>query len=106
VDFGAFVAIPGKQEGLVHISELTQGRVEKVSDVVSEEDGVKVKVIGLDRGKIRLSMRYVDQETGEEIVKEQSSDAAPKDQSEENAGRGNNNSKNNDRKKKRRFFGQ
>ncbi len=68
VDFGAFVNFMGTRDGLVHISELAPRRVGKVSDVVSQGDSVKVKVIGFDdRGKIKLSMKVVDQETGEEI---------------------------------------
>ncbi|MBT3557231.1 MAG: polyribonucleotide nucleotidyltransferase [Rhodospirillales bacterium] len=68
VDFGAFVNFMGAKDGLVHISEMKNHRVGKVSDVVSEGDLVKVKLIGIDdRGKVKLSMRVVDQETGEEI---------------------------------------
>jgi polyribonucleotide nucleotidyltransferase len=68
VDFGAFVNFLGAKDGLVHISELAQGRVGKVTDVVKEGDKVKVKLIGLDdRGKVKLSMRLVNQETGEEL---------------------------------------
>jgi polyribonucleotide nucleotidyltransferase len=68
VDFGAFVNFFGAKDGLVHISELAPKRVEKVSDIVSEGDKVKVKLLGFDqRGKVRLSMKQVDQETGEEI---------------------------------------
>jgi polyribonucleotide nucleotidyltransferase len=68
VDFGAFVNFMGKKDGLVHISALSQERVEKVSDVINEGDQVKVKVIGFDkRGKVRLSMKEVDQETGDAI---------------------------------------
>jgi polyribonucleotide nucleotidyltransferase len=53
----------------VHISELAQGRVAKTSDVVNVGDQVKVKVIGFDeRGKVKLSMRVVDQQTGEDIT--------------------------------------
>jgi polyribonucleotide nucleotidyltransferase len=67
-DFGAFVNFLGSRDGLVHISELTQGRVAKTSDVVNVGDAVKVKVLGFDeRGKVKLSMRVVDQETGEDI---------------------------------------
>ncbi len=67
MDFGAFVNFIGSKDGLVHISELADRRVEKVSDVVKEGDMVKVKVLDIDdRGKVRLSMRLVDQETGEE----------------------------------------
>ncbi|MGE5147835.1 MAG: polyribonucleotide nucleotidyltransferase [Candidatus Eiseniibacteriota bacterium] len=68
VDFGAFVNFLGARDGLVHISELKRERVGKVSDVVKEGDQVKVKVLGVDdRGKVKLSMRAVDQETGEDI---------------------------------------
>jgi polyribonucleotide nucleotidyltransferase len=67
-DFGAFVNFLGARDGLVHISELTQGRVNKTSDVVSVGDVVKVKCLGFDdRGKVKLSMRVVDQATGEDI---------------------------------------
>lgn len=67
-DFGAFVKLWGNYEGLVHISELADRRVDKVSDVVEPGDVVKVKVLEYDdrTGKIRLSMRAVDQATGEE----------------------------------------
>jgi polyribonucleotide nucleotidyltransferase len=68
-DFGAFVNFLGAKDGLVHISELAQGRVAKTTDVVKQGDSVKVKVIGFDdRGKVKLSMRVVDQETGEDIT--------------------------------------
>ncbi|HRW60769.1 MAG TPA: polyribonucleotide nucleotidyltransferase [Defluviicoccus sp.] len=68
VDFGAFVNFLGNRDGLVHISELASARVNKVNDVVQVGDMVKVKVIGIDdRGKIKLSMRAVDQATGEDI---------------------------------------
>jgi polyribonucleotide nucleotidyltransferase len=68
VDFGAFVNFYGSKDGLVHISQLAKGRVNKSSDVVSEGQKVKVKLMGFDdRGKVRLSMRVVDQETGADI---------------------------------------
>ncbi|EKE09557.1 MAG: hypothetical protein ACD_16C00137G0008 [uncultured bacterium] len=68
VDFGAFVNFFGSQDGLIHISELAPRRVEKVTDVVKENDEVFVKVLEMDsRGKIRLSMKRVDQKTGKEI---------------------------------------
>ena len=68
VDFGAFVNFFGAKDGLVHISQLAKGRVAKASDVVKEGDKVKVKLVGFDdRGKVRLSMRIVDQQTGEDI---------------------------------------
>ncbi|WP_291295935.1 polyribonucleotide nucleotidyltransferase [Elioraea sp.] len=67
-DFGAFVNFLGSRDGLVHISELAQARVAKTSDIVNVGDAVKVKVIGFDeRGKVKLSMRVVDQATGEDI---------------------------------------
>jgi polyribonucleotide nucleotidyltransferase len=68
VDFGAFVNFLGSRDGLVHISELAPQRVGKVADVVKLGDSVKVKVLGFDdRGKVKLSMRQVDQETGEDL---------------------------------------
>ena len=68
VDFGAFVNFMGAKDGLVHISELQESRTSKTTDVVNEGDEVKVMVIGIDdRGKVKLSMKRVDQETGEEI---------------------------------------
>ena len=68
VDFGAFVTfMPGK-DGLVHVREIKNERVENVRDVLSEGQEVKVKLVEVDqRGKVRLSMRLVDQETGEEL---------------------------------------
>ena len=75
VDFGAFVNFLGKRDGLVHISELANERVGQVSDVISEGDMVKVKCIGVDdRGKVKLSMKRVDQESGADL--EASDDAA------------------------------
>ena len=67
---GAFVNFFGKKDGLVHISQLSTERVNKVTDVVSEGDIVKVKFVGFDRGKVKLSMKNIDQETGEESVSE------------------------------------
>ena len=70
-EFGAFVNFLGAKDGLVHISELQQGRVNKTSDVVKDGDMVKVKVIGFDdRGKVKLSMRVVDQATGSDITEQ------------------------------------
>jgi len=67
-DFGAFVNFFGAKDGLVHISQLSKQRVAKTTDVVKEGDKVKVKLMGFDdRGKVRLSMRVVDQVTGEDI---------------------------------------
>ncbi|WP_108663337.1 polyribonucleotide nucleotidyltransferase [Acuticoccus kandeliae] len=71
VDFGAFVNFFGPRDGLVHISQMTQGRPEKSSDVVKEGQKVWVKLMGFDeRGKVRLSMKVVNQETGEEVKPE------------------------------------
>ncbi len=73
MDFGAFVNFFGARDGLVHISQLTQGRPEHTSDIVKEGDEVWVKLLGFDdRGKVRLSMKVVDQETGKEIPKDDS----------------------------------
>jgi polyribonucleotide nucleotidyltransferase len=81
VDFGAFVNFLGSRDGLVHISELAQQRVGKVADVVKVGDAVKVKVLGFDdRGKVKLSMRQVDQQTGEDLGnqrRQQESQPAP-----------------------------
>jgi len=68
VDFGAFVNFLGSKDGLVHISEISKERVGKVSDVLSEGQEVHVKVLGVDdRGKVKLSMKVVDQATGEDL---------------------------------------
>ena len=70
-DFGAFVNFLGAKDGLVHISELAQDRVNKTTDIVNVGDKVKVKVIGFDdRGKVKLSMRVVDQATGADITEQ------------------------------------
>ena len=70
-DFGAFVNFFGPRDGLVHISQLANERVQKTTDVVKEGDKVWVKLMGFDeRGKVRLSMKVVDQKTGKEIVRE------------------------------------
>jgi polyribonucleotide nucleotidyltransferase len=72
VDFGAFVNFFGAKDGLVHVSQIADKRVEKVSDVLTEGQTVKVKLLGFDdRGKTRLSMKVVDQTTGEEIVRKE-----------------------------------
>ncbi|PPR49588.1 MAG: Polyribonucleotide nucleotidyltransferase [Alphaproteobacteria bacterium MarineAlpha5_Bin5] len=63
MDFGAFVNFMGSKDGLVHISQLKNERVEKVSDVVNEGDIVKVKVLDIDsRGKVKLSMKEIETE--------------------------------------------
>ncbi len=77
VDFGAFVNFMGAKDGLVHISELQDARTANTTDVVNEGDEVKVLLLGIDdRGKIKLSMKRVDQETGEKIEKAEEEDAA------------------------------
>ena len=73
MDFGAFVNFFGKKDGLVHISQLANERVNNVKDVVNEGDIVKVKLVGFDnRGKVKLSMKDVDQKTGKEISSDKS----------------------------------
>lgn len=67
MDFGAFVTFMPNRDGLVHVSEMADHRVEKVTDLVKEGDRVKVMMMGMEKGKIRLSMKRVNQETGEEI---------------------------------------
>ena len=68
VDFGAFVNFFGKRDGLVHVSQIENRRLNHPSDVLKEGQEVKVKLLGFDdRGKVRLSMKVVDQETGEEL---------------------------------------
>jgi polyribonucleotide nucleotidyltransferase len=75
MDFGAFVNFFGAKDGLVHISQLASRRVQKVTDVVKEGDKVKVKLLGFDeRGKVRLSMKVVDQQTGEDLEGKQSAE--------------------------------
>ncbi len=75
MDFGAFVNFFGAKDGLVHISQLASNRVQKTSDVVKEGDKVKVKLLGFDdRGKVRLSMKVVDQTTGEDLEGKQNAD--------------------------------
>lgn len=76
-DFGAFVNFFGPRDGLVHISQLAEQRVQKTTDIVKEGDKVWVKLMGFDeRGKVRLSMKVVDQTTGKEIVKEKKAEEA------------------------------
>ena len=70
-EFGAFVNFLGAKDGLVHISELSNERVNRTTDIVKDGDPVKVKVIGFDdRGKVKLSMRVVDQATGADITEQ------------------------------------
>jgi len=71
VDFGAFVNFFGKRDGLVHVSQIENRRLNHPSDVLKEGQEVKVKLMGFDdRGKVRLSMKVVDQDTGEEIIED------------------------------------
>ncbi|AWM88805.1 polyribonucleotide nucleotidyltransferase [Microvirga sp. 17 mud 1-3] len=91
MEFGAFVNFFGSRDGLVHISELAKNRVGKVTDVVKEGDKVKVKFLGTDeRGKVRLSMKVVDQETGEDITEklkaEKDAERAERDAQKQPAG--------------------
>ncbi|WP_230531727.1 polyribonucleotide nucleotidyltransferase [Microvirga roseola] len=91
MEFGAFVNFFGSRDGLVHISELAKNRVGKVTDVVKEGDKVKVKFLGMDeRGKVRLSMKVVNQETGEDITEqlkaERDAEKAQRDQQKAAAG--------------------
>jgi len=72
VDFGAFVNFFGKRDGLVHVSQIENKRLNHPSDVLKEGQEVWVKLLGFDdRGKVRLSMKVVDQTTGEEVKREE-----------------------------------
>ena len=78
VDFGAFVNFFGAKDGLVHVSQISSERVARPQDVLSEGQAVKVKFLGFDdRGKTKLSMKIVDQETGEDLSKKET--IAPED---------------------------
>ena len=71
VDFGAFVNFFGKRDGLVHVSQIENRRLNHPSDVLKEGQEVWVKLLGFDdRGKVRLAMKMVDQATGQELAKE------------------------------------
>ena len=71
MDFGAFVNFYGKRDGLVHVSQISEERVNHPKDVLNEGQTVKVKLMGIDdRGKSKLSMKVIDQSTGKEIEKE------------------------------------
>ena len=75
VDFGAFVNFFGKRDGLVHVSQIENRRLNHPSDVLKEGQEVYVKLLGFDdRGKVRLAMKMVDQATGEESVKEENAE--------------------------------
>ena len=87
VDFGAFVNFFGSKDGLVHISQLAPRRVQKVTDVVKEGDKVKVKLLGFDdRGKVRLSMKIVDQQTGEDLEAKQKAEGGERPREAAGAG--------------------
>ena len=74
MEFGAFVNFFGPKDGLVHISQLAEGRPKAVTDVVKEGDMVWVKLLGFDdRGKVRLSMKGDPQSTGRELQKAEAS---------------------------------
>jgi len=77
VDFGAFVNFFGAKDGLVHVSQISNERVARPADVLSEGQIVKVKLMGFDdRGKTKLSMKVVDQETGEDLTKKEAVETA------------------------------
>ena len=87
MEFGAFVNFFGSKDGLVHISQLSKERVNKTTDVVKEGDKVKVKLLGFDdRGKVRLSMRVVDQRTGEDLEAREAAERKAAQSSERAAG--------------------
>jgi polyribonucleotide nucleotidyltransferase len=84
VDFGAFVNFFGAKDGLVHISQISQEKVAKTSDVLTEGQMVKVKLVGFDdRGKTKLSMKVVDQETGEDLSEKLAAERAARGEPEE-----------------------
>ena len=73
MEFGAFVNFFGKKDGLVHVSQISTERVAHPKDFLKEGQEVKVKLIGFDdRGKVRLSMKTVDQKTGKEVTQNKS----------------------------------
>ena len=77
VDFGAFVNFFGKRDGLVHVSQIENRRLNHPSDVLKEGQEVWVKLLGFDdRGKVRLSMKSINQQTGEEMTKEEAEAAS------------------------------
>jgi polyribonucleotide nucleotidyltransferase len=89
MEFGAFVNFFGAKDGLVHVSQLARERVEKPGDVVKEGDTVKVKLLGFDdRGKVRLSMKVVDQATGADLSAELGPEALDEGPRRERSDRG------------------
>ena len=93
VDFGAFVNFFGPKDGLVHVSQIAKERVNHPSDYLSEGQEVFVKLMGFDdRGKVRLNMKYVNQDTGEEYPREEPKEGDAKgEKSEKKPRRRNNN---------------
>ena len=76
VDFGAFVNFFGKRDGLVHVSQISAKRLNHPNELLKEGQEVKVKLLGFDeRGKVRLGMKMVDQDTGAEIVEKKTEEA-------------------------------
>jgi polyribonucleotide nucleotidyltransferase len=76
VDFGAFVNFFGKRDGLVHVSQIANKRLNHPNELLKEGQEVKVKLLGFDeRGKVRLGMKMVDQETGAEISEKAEAEA-------------------------------
>jgi polyribonucleotide nucleotidyltransferase len=76
VDFGAFVNFFGKRDGLVHVSQIANKRLNHPNEYLKEGQEVKVKLLGFDdRGKVRLGMKMVDQETGAEITEKAETEA-------------------------------
>jgi len=67
LEFGALVNFIGKTDGLVHISEIKKERVEDINSAIAVGNEVKVKVLSVERGKVRLSMKRVNQETGDDL---------------------------------------
>ena len=59
VEFGAFITIMPNQDGLLHVSEIAHERVEKVEDYLKEGEEIEVKVLGIDRGRIKLSRKVL-----------------------------------------------
>lgn len=88
LDFGALVNFLGKTDGLVHISEVKNERIEKISDELKEGDEVKVKVLSVERGKVRLSMKRVNQETGEDLSDQFEDDGSRPSRGGRDGGRG------------------
>ena len=94
VDFGAFVNFFGPKDGLVHVSQIAKERVNHPSDYLSEGQEVFVKLMGFDdRGKVRLNMKYVNQDTGEEYPREEPKEGDAKGKKSEKKPRRRNNNR-------------